>query len=420
MTLTTEANACAGYTLYTPEPHDSLPGEGMVLVDMEGAVVRRFAVRGNVAMLPNGSVLGEPVSPDKGGVDQYLEAPRLVQVGWDGQVEWSFSEWDDYDGSGVKRARQHHDLQREGNPVGYYAPGQEALVRGRTLVLAHKNRVMPEISERGLVDDVVYEVDWDGNLTGFEWHAADHFEEFGFDESATVDIRRGAGGRPDEELLDWFHANCVARLGRNHWYEDSGDERFHPQNLILDSRHGCVSVIVDHRTGQVVWKVGPDFTPDTPEHGLGQLIGQHHTHMIPRGLPGAGNILVFDNGGGIEGVEGPSGAGFGGPTGYPRYKRDYSRILEFDPVSLEIAWEYQADGFFSHFISCAQRLPNGNTLITEGASGRLFEVTSRKDVVWEFFAPHPEKESSAVYRAYRIPPEWVPGNPSGYAKWGLI
>jgi hypothetical protein len=92
-------------------------------------------------------------------------------------------------------------------------------------------------------------------------------------------------------------------------------------------------------------------------------------------------------------------------------------VVEFDPVSLRLVWEYAAEGFFSHYISCAQRLPNGNTLITEGAKGRLFEVTQQKKVVWEFVAPSGPKGTSAVYRAYRIPPQWVPGNPAGYPSW---
>ena len=382
-------------------------------------MVRSFPVRGHVGMLPDGSVIGEPLFGDVTPIGQYLEASPVAQVNWAGEIVWSFSDWDDHDGSGVKQARYHHDLLREGNPVGYYAPGQQARLQGRTLVLSHKNRKLPQISSVELVDDVIYEVEWDGSLTGFEWHSADHFEEFGFDDSARADLQEGAGRRPDEEqLYDWFHANCVARLGRNRWYERDGDERFHPQNLILDSRTACISLIVDHRTGDVVWRIGPDFTPDRPEHGLGQLIGQHHTHMIPYRLPGAGNILVFDNGGGGTTKQGPSGAGYGGPTGYPRYARASSRVVEFDPVTFELVWEYRAEGFYSHYISSAQRLPNGNTLITEGANGRIFEVTPEKELVWQFVAPHPTQECCPVYGAYRIPPEWVPGNPAGYPRWG--
>ncbi len=59
-------------------------------------------------------------------------------------------------------------------------------------------------------------------------------------------------------------------------------------------------------------------------------------------------------------------------------------------MTLDIVWEYSqpnptadsnGDGeyrgnerfFYSFFISGAQRLPNGNTLMTEGATGRVLE-----------------------------------------------
>ena len=112
--------------------------------------------------------------------------------------------------------------------------------------------------------------------------------------------------------------------------------------------------------------------------------------MIPKGLPGAGNILVFDNGG---------SAGYGSTHATARYgeenvKRDYSRVVEFNPVTLEIVWQYtpasagfmiptMADGFYSSFVSSAQRLPNGNTLITQGAYGIMTEVTPQFETVWE-------------------------------------
>jgi hypothetical protein len=62
-------------------------------------------------------------------------------------------------------------------------------------------------------------------------------------------------------------------------------------------------------------------------------------------------------------------------------------------------------------VSSAQRLPNGNTLITEGADGRLFEVTTGGDIVWEYVSPYFGTDApgtNRVYRAYRLPYEWVP------------
>jgi len=151
---------------------------------------------------------------------------------------------------------------------------------------------------------------------------------------------------------------------------------------------------------------------------LGQIIGQHHAHMIPRGLPGEGNILVFDNGG---------SAGFGAPnpgapTGLSNARRDHSRVLEFDPTTLEIVWQYtdreaalvsvNTPYFYSRIISGMQRLPNGNTLITEGDSGRVLEVTRDHEVVWEYISPHrmqvAGRTATWIYRAYRVPYEWVP------------
>ncbi|KHF31639.1 hypothetical protein CM49_06147 [Paenibacillus sp. P1XP2] len=101
-------------------------------------------------------------------------------------------------------------------------------------------------------------------------------------------------------------------------------------------------------------------------------------------------------------------------------RRDHSRILEINPVTLAIEWQYtpteagfqaplDSYRFYSPYISSAQRLPNGNTLITEGADGRIFEVTREHELVWEYISPYKNKRNSnMVYRAYRVPYEWIP------------
>ena len=95
-------------------------------------------------------------------------------------------------------------------------------------------------------------------------------------------------------------------------------------------------------------------------------------------------------------------------------------MLEFDPNTLEIKWQYppragsgpagSSGSLYSSFVSSAQRLPNGNTLITEGQSGRLFEVTPKHEIVWEYLSPFTQKKRpmNMVYRAYRAPYEWAP------------
>ena len=52
-----------------------------------------------------------------------------------------------------------------------------------------------------------------------------------------------------------------------------------------------------HSRAEIVWQIGPDFSKTKELRKLGWIIGQHHFHMIPKGLPGEGNLLVFDNGG---------------------------------------------------------------------------------------------------------------------------
>jgi hypothetical protein len=69
---------------------------------------------------------------------------------------------------------------------------------------------------------------------------------------------------------------------------------------------------------------------------------------------------------------------------------DFSRVIELDPVSKEVLWEYKGDppiSFYSYHISGAERQPNGNTLICEGSQGRIFEVTPEKEIVWEYINP---------------------------------
>ena len=314
------------------------------------------------------------------------------------------------DGETIWAARLHHDWQREGNPVGYYAPGMNpATDRGRTLILAHKNVTVPEITDKRLEDDYVVEVSWDGEVL-WEWLASDHVDEFGLTEDARNVIYRSAKYNEERGSVDWLHINAMSYVGPNQWY-DGGDERFHPENVLLSLRRTNIIAIID-RTGAVVWRMGPDYRQSKELDEIGQIIGQHQPHIIPKGLPGAGNLLVFDNGG-------ESGYGWANPAapdGLLSVRRASSRVLEINPVTLEKVWEYSVSGseafrFFSHYVSNAQRLPNGNTMINEGADGRIFEVTEEGEIVWEYISPYFGKEIPErhhIYRAHRVPYDWIP------------
>ncbi|MBN1273836.1 MAG: hypothetical protein JXB26_16330 [Candidatus Aminicenantes bacterium] len=128
--------------------------------------------------------------------------------------------------------------------------------------------------------------------------------------------------------------------------------------------------ILDVEAGLIMWEWGP-----------GVLSQPHHPTMLENG-----NLLIFDNG----------------------VSRKHSRILEVDPENKQIVWEYRSnppEKFFSVSRGASQRLPNGNTLITESDRGHVFEITMDGEVVWEFFNPEKQNEGktrAAIYRMNRI------------------
>ena len=402
-----------GYTLY-----DSKLGDiGAVLVDMNGKVVRNWPQFNGfmINMLPDGRILGGQAGRVTTSFDHHVGCDDVVQEDWDGNVEWKFGNavQVEFDGRVSWSARQNHDLVREGCPGGYYVPGLTPKIEGgRTLMLSYRSGHWPEITRDYLPRTTrMVEVTWDGEIV-WDWMPAENFEQFGHSEAAKKAIMRRC-----EDRLAVFQ-NTVSYVGPNRWF-DAGDERFHPDNIITDDR-GTILYIISKKTGQIVWKVGPDYSMDPALRKLGCIIGPHHAHIIPKGLPGEGNVLVFDNGG-AGGFGDPNP---GAPDGTFNALRDSSRVLEINPVTLELVWEYTArtagfpsQGEDSRFYSCwesgAQRLPNGNTLITESKCGRSFEVTPDCEIVWEHISPYNLLEDrsmffSDVFRAYRYPYDWVP------------
>ena len=157
-----------------------------------------------------------------------------------------------------------------------------------------------------------------------------------------------------------------------------------------------------------------------------RLFWQHNPQWIAPGLPGAGNILIFNNG-----------------HEFGDFSRGYSSVDEIAPpvdganyrlnphsayAPVEPVWTHtaaNASDFFAKYISGAQRLPNGNTLICDGAHGTLFEVTPAGKTVWKYVNPSTvkgplrqgepvpwelqgdmEMPVNQLYRAYRYAPDY--------------
>ncbi|EFK11485.1 Tat pathway signal sequence domain protein [delta proteobacterium NaphS2] len=411
-----------GYTVFGTE----VPDEGTVLIDMNGTVVKQWKdicqAEHPPKMLRGGYLAGtKRPKPDKKG--------RLW--GDEHSTDWVVVDWDGKVVRKVDKAGMHHDYQFEGNPVGYHVPGRPVdNYNGKVLILSHKMAKNPAITKYPLYDDYIVEVDKDNKVV-WEWLASEHFDEMNFPPEVKKTLAKyptySMTRTPGVKGGDWIHVNSASYLGPNKWYDEDPVKyaMFNPENIIISNRQTNTSNIIDKKTGKIVWQIGPLYYRDSefvfngkPVKGaykkLEQIIGQHHTHMIPKGLPGEGNILVYDNGG----YAGYGPRNPGAHWGWSDARRDYSRVVEFDPTTLKVVWEHSAKTmglrnkyqFYSDYVSSAQRLPNGNTLITNGAVGQFQEVTPDHEIVWEYISPYYTQNGNynLVYRAYRIPYDYVP------------
>lgn len=257
----------------------------------------------------------------------------------------------DRDGHAVWRHREpllHHDFARLPN-------GNHLLLVwdklpegvGERIRGGHAHEDDPE----RMWGDVVREIDPAGE-TVREWRSWEHLS---FEEDVIC---------PLESRKEWTHANSIDVTPEGDW--------------LLSFRLTSTVAIVDPETGAFKWKWGPDV-----------LSHQHHATWLE-----SGRILIFDNG--CHRRRGPN----------------FSQVVEVDPATKEIVWTYKGEtilGFYSFMVSGAERLPNCNTFITEGATGRLFEVTPEGETVWEYVSPFLLESmfgpTPAVFRAHRYAPD---------------
>jgi hypothetical protein len=205
---------------------------------------------------------------------------------------------------------------------------------------------------------------------------------------------------------DWAHFNAID-------YNPELDQillssNFHGEFYIFD--HGVTPYeAADHKGGRydkggdILYRWGNPANYDRGTKEDRELWGQHDVQWIRSGLNGAGNLLMFNNGG---------------------KDRPWSTVLEIDPPMnadgsyqladgaafgpADKAWSYDPEPperIFSFFVSGAQRLPNGNTLINQGAGGKVREVTSDGEIVWEYRYTDYDVPPDGLFRANKYPPD---------------
>jgi hypothetical protein len=413
--LINDPRAHKGYTLIAP-----MNSTKSYLIDMEGRVAKIWESDCTPALFPylldNGNLL-RPGTMGKGGLAAPGAGGRVQEFSWEGKLVW------DYKFEGKNQQYAHHDIARLPNGnilmiVSERKSEKEAVAAGRR----------PLAAKSGMNVDCIVEVKPTGKTSGeivWEWHAWDHavqdndktldnfakiserperidvnYSRFFFtkappkkedaDKLKGIGYLGGPGAKANNFWADWTHFNGVA-------YNAELDQ-------IMISVHSFSEIwIIDHSTttkeaagstggkcgkgGDLLYRWG---NPQTYRSGTNvdqRLFSQHNAHWIAKGLPGAGNVLVFNNGnfrvdGSYSSVD---------EIVLPRNKdNSYERKKgqPFGPSKAE--WSYVAPkktDFYSFFVSGAHRLPNGNTLICSGYSSTIFEVTKDKEVVWKFVNP---------------------------------
>lgn len=320
-----------GFTLYATSGTAEI-----VLANLKGEFVKRWDIDADRArLLPNCNLL--VVHGSKWGLERepWASLRSVVrEYTWDGEVAWEVELPGD----------AHHDVTKLSNGntlILYLTQVPEAVV---------KKQLRNKFSKLHVRSDVLAEFTPEGKEV-WRWQAHDHIplNDCGAKKCPNLSDEAYLSGK---RRFDWTHINTVREIPQNRWAE-AGDTRFIPGNIIVFPRNFWSSLVIEKTSGQIVWKYHGEYR--------GGLSGGHESYMIGPGLPGAGNVLIFDNG----------------------RVHEQSAVLEVNPQTKKIVWKYQ-DGakFFSRVAGSAQRLANGNTLISEDTSGRVFEVNSEGKQVW--------------------------------------
>lgn len=349
-----------GTTIHKPDQcsvgYNLISGTGIVkLINMAGEIVHRWDLDTSVykgfihraRLLPNGRLmlLFGARKPGK----------QLVEFDWDGRETWSYA----------PENFAHHD---------FWPTNEESvfLICHAYLPDTYRMRITDPVRRATRVfGDELIEVDRKGNVI---WRWVQH-EHMDINWCNPIPASRDWAGGPDNNTItDWTHTNTIQALPSNKWH-DAGDQRFKPGNILQSLRQLDTINIVDKDSGDIVWSYTGDYN--------GGMSGQHEPHMIEKGLPGAGNIIVFDN----------------GASPYKNLAHcGCSYVLEINPSDNSLVWVYDdSHKLHARFTANCQRLPNGNTLILESMCRRLFEVTPDKEIVWEHILTDPAQ------RVYRYP-----------------
>ena len=411
-----------GYVLFVPTNSAEV-----YLVNRAGQVV--YVWKGNYEVMgaylqSDGSLFQNAADPDFPVFAGGGETGRIQRIAPDSTIIWDFE-------YATEEYHAHHDfaVMPNGNVllIAWEAKSaEEALQAGRNPEFLPKAGIWPDkIVEVRPTDKYHGEIVW-------EWHFWDHLIQ-------NIDPTKDNYGDPSEhpELLDInacasipdpISADSVKvlhkmnRLWRNQTADNMGSDIHHTNAINYNAELDQIAIsspalneifIIDHSTTTEEaaghqggrWGKGGDilYRWGNPEnYGQGdstnrRLFHQHDVRWIEKGMPGEGNLTIFNN----------DMDAFGSEQDLDPDRWGYSSVIEIAPTTDASGnyiigdngrfgpeyphWTYMAPdstSFYSSFISGAHRMSNGNTFINEGARGRFFEVTPEGEIQWEYLNPY--------------------------------
>ena len=421
-----DPGAAAGYTLFGAKAGP------VFLIDNAGHMVHRWDLSesslhwSHAKLLADGHLMivwGPETTPSG-------TSTLIGMVDADGEVVWRYA------------ARIHHD--------------HLVMPNGNVLLLVDEDKSREEViaaganpafvGPDGLKVDCLVEVrptPPSGGEVVWRWSPWDHLVQ-------DFDPDKPNYGRPADHPgrvdLNFLLENLGKRVDRNDWlHANAIDHHAEADHVLLLARNFSELWVIDHSTtaeeaagrsggrhgrgGDLLWRWG-----NPRAHGAGTVADQrlfwpHAAHWIPAGLPGAGDILLFNNGNEFGGLRRDHSDV--SQLAYPLDAPKFGAWPAGEPHPPSAPnWRYMADppgDFLSLVISNAQRLTNGNTLIVSGLQGALFEVTPQGREVWRYISPVVDGEGvfqgdpvpfeiekkrdlvvwqNAVYWAFRYPPEY--------------
>ncbi|MBN2439943.1 MAG: aryl-sulfate sulfotransferase [Spirochaetales bacterium] len=370
--------AYEGYTLFAPRYSTTT-----YLIDIKGNIVHSWKgshIPGlGVYLLENGHLLRTANVNNSKFMNAGGGGGGVQLIDWDGIVLWDYL----YSSSDYC---QHHDVKM--------------LPNGNVLIIAWEKKTPEEAVAAGssrseeLWPDQIIEVRPDGASGGtivWEWHLWDHLIQ-------DYDSSKANYGVVSEhpELLDINHTPIADMSHINSIdYNPAYDQ------LLLSVRHYSEIWIIDHSTttkeaaghtggksgkgGDLLYRWGNPRAYGAGTESDRKFFTQHDAQWIPPGLPGAGHVLVFNNGENRPGGIYSTVEEIVLPVDEQGKYRTPNPGTPFGPSSP--AWIYRAEkpeNFYSLYMSGVQRLPNGNTLICEGDPGIFLEITSSSEIVWKY------------------------------------